>query len=338
MNKLQRNRLALRSAFFALFVLAPPLDLFRLDLNVGHFYFLRQNWTLGLEAFQRGEISPNQAIINLLVFGFIPIALVIGTGVWVAWKYGRLYCGWLCPHFSVVEMINALMRRATGKPSLWERRPLPEELPDGRIIRPDGRYWFMVALAVVGFAFVWSISFVTYLYTPSQIYSGLLTGELSTMQVALLIMFTVVFSLEFTLARHLFCRFGCAVGLFQSVAWMANKRAMVVGFKRERVNECLACNNACDNACPMRLKPRAIKRQMFTCTQCGQCIQACTQIEEGRGSLLNWVQDIEALDVSDREFGHGPDKSKSSQLCDAKADTAPVTGAGTAQAHRTTGT
>jgi ferredoxin-type protein NapH len=26
-------------------------------------------------------------------------------------------------------------------------------------------------------------------------------------------------------ARHLFCRFGCAVGLFQSLAWMANPKA-----------------------------------------------------------------------------------------------------------------
>jgi ferredoxin-type protein NapH len=34
-----------------------------------------------------------------------------------------------------------------------------------------------------------------------------------------------VFTLEFALARHLFCRFGCAVGLFQSLAWMANPGA-----------------------------------------------------------------------------------------------------------------
>jgi polyferredoxin len=50
---------------------------------------------------------------------------ILGVGallIWVAWRWGRLYCGWLCPHFSVVETINACMRRATGRPSLWESR------------------------------------------------------------------------------------------------------------------------------------------------------------------------------------------------------------------------
>ena len=46
---------------------------------------------------------------------FLPLLLLLGIGFYVAWKWGRLYCGWLCPHFSVVEMINALMRRAHGK-------------------------------------------------------------------------------------------------------------------------------------------------------------------------------------------------------------------------------
>jgi hypothetical protein len=35
---------------------------------------------------------------------------------------------------------------------------------------------------------------------------------------------TTVLSLEFLFARHLFCRFGCAIGIFQSFAWMTNKR------------------------------------------------------------------------------------------------------------------
>lgn len=306
MDRLQRQHLWLRTAFFALFVLAPPLDIFRLDLTLGHFILFGQNWTLGLEPFQHGEIGSGEATLNLILRGFIPIALIIGGGIWISWKWGRFYCGWLCPHFSVVEMINALMRRASGKPSLWERHRLPEELPDGRVIQPDAWYWIAVAVAVLGFAFVWTISLLTYLLPPSEIYPNLLNGTLTTFQKSFLIAGTSALTIEFLFARHLFCRFACAVGLFQSLAWMANKEAMVVGFKRDRVQECLACNAACDNACPMRLKPRAIKRRMFTCTQCSQCIQACIQIQESRGSLLRWVDGKEALDVSDREFGHGP--------------------------------
>jgi len=304
-HNLQRKRLWLRSGFFLLFVLAPPLDILRLDLTRGHFILFGQDWTLGLDAFVAGEAGPLAAALNLTLRGFLPIALIIGIGVWVSWKYGRLYCGWLCPHFSVVEMINGLMQRASGKPSLWEHHPLPEEQPDGRILRPNPLYWPAVFLAVGFFAFLWALALLTYLLPPFEIYGNLLSGELTRNQSLFLGAATVVFTTEFLLARHLFCRFGCAVGLFQSLVWMGNKRAMVVGFDRSRVEECADCNAACDNACPMRLRPRSIKRHMFTCTQCTQCIQACDEVQsdDPRGSLLQWVQEDCALDVSDRDFG-----------------------------------
>jgi ferredoxin-type protein NapH len=311
MDLLQERRFWLRLAFFILFVVAPPLDIFRLDINLGHFILFGQNWTLGLEAFQRGEISSAEAGANIILRGFMPIALVIGLVIGVSYKYGRLYCGWLCPHFSVVEMVNALMRRSSGKPSIWERHQLPEQDPDGRMVRPNPLYWIAVVSAVFAFAFLWAISLLTYMLPPEEIYTNLFRGELSLFQQSFLIAATIAFIVEFMFARHLFCRFACAVGLFQSLAWMANKRALVVGFQRKRVQECVSCNAACDNACPMRIKPRSIKRHMFTCTQCGQCLQACEQVQQNnpQGALINWVQHDAALDVSDREFGHGPHNS-----------------------------
>jgi len=307
MNELQRLRFWLRFGFFALFVLAPPLDLFRLDLKLGHFILLGQHWTLGLDPFLRGEIGPGQAALNLILRGFVPIALVIGTGVWVSWKYGRLYCGWLCPHFSVVEMINALMRRAFGKPTLWEHHTLPETLPDGRTLSPQPLYWLAVFVGVLGFAFLWALSLLTYLWPPLEVYSNLLHGTPSRFEFIFLGVGTLAFVIEFLLARHLFCRFGCAIGLFQSLAWMANKQALVVGFARDRVAACIDCAAACDNACPMRLKPRATKRHMFTCTQCARCLQACSQVQQDnpRGPLLQWVQADDAMDDADRDFGRG---------------------------------
>ena len=109
MNRTQRLRLAWRSGFFALFLLAPPLDLFRYDLPAGHFVLLGQAWTLGIDA---GGALP--ASLNLILRGLLPVLAVIGIGIGVSWRYGRLYCGWLCPHFSVVEIINTLMRRASS--------------------------------------------------------------------------------------------------------------------------------------------------------------------------------------------------------------------------------
>jgi len=297
---LQRRRTWFQSGFFLLFILAPPLDLFRYDLTAGHFYFLGMHWTLGIDALESGQISPLHAAFNIMVRGFLPLALVGGGLIWTAWRFGRLYCGWLCPHFSVVEAINKLMFRASGKPSIWEQSRLPELQPDGRRVRPDRRFWPLTTLAALFFAFVWALSLLTYLLPPFEIYDNLIHARLTPNQLRFLAVGTGLLFIEFTVARHLFCRFGCAVGLFQSLAWMGNRRAMVVGFDKSRARLCSDCNSACDNVCPMRLKPRTIKRKMFTCTECAECITACEQVQSTRSgvSLLTWVQDAEAEAVA----------------------------------------
>ncbi len=301
----QTARLLTRAGFFLLFVLAPPLDIFRLDLNLGHFILFGQNWTLGLEPFLRGEASSLEAVWAMFWRGLLPLLALVGGGLWLAWKYGRLYCGWLCPHFSAVETINNLMRRASGKPTLWERQPLPTRRADGGRWVVSRRWWPLVGLAVAGFAFLWALTLLTYLVTPIEVYHNLLAGELTRFQGLFLGAATLALALEFTLARHLFCRYGCAVGLFQSYAWMANPKALVVGFDTKRAAECAACFSACDHACPMRLPPRAIKRKMFACTQCTLCIGACETVQKNnpRGPLLRWVQGEAARAVSDREPG-----------------------------------
>jgi hypothetical protein len=47
----------------------------------------------------------------------------------------------------------------------------------------------------------------------------------------------------------------------------------------------------------MRLKPRNIKRLMFACTQCGQCIDACGRVQRDhpQGGLLQWIEGQQAL-------------------------------------------
>ena len=297
----QQWRLLLRNGFFTLFVLAPPLDVLRLDLTLGHFILFGQPWTLGLQAFQQDMMSSSQAAWNLIWRGFLPLLLVVGGVIGIAWRYGRLYCGWLCPHFSVVETINQLMRCACGKPSVWERKPLPTLQPDGQVRTPNPLYWLIVGVAVLGFSFLWALVFLTYLLPPKEIYSNLLTLSFTRNQSLFLSVATLALIVEFTLARHLFCRYACAVGLFQSLAWMANKKALVVSYDRQRAKACAECNNACDNACPMRLKPRSIKRKMFTCTQCTACIGACEQVQthQSQAPLLQWVQDAAAVAVAD---------------------------------------
>jgi polyferredoxin len=137
---------------------------------------------------------------------------------------------------------------------------------------------------------------ITYLLPPMEVYGNLLTFSLTRNQFTFIAAGTVVLSIEFLFARHLFCRFGCAVGLFQSLAWMSNRGAMVIGFERSRAAECGTCYRkdnmsaaACEVVCPMRLKPRSTKNAMFTCTQCAQCLAACATVQGEQDTLLTWI-------------------------------------------------
>jgi hypothetical protein len=209
----------------------------------------------------------------------------------------------------VVETINSLMRRASGKPTLWQRELLPEFQSDGVQIRPRRVMWLLVAVTVLFISLLWAVSLLTYLLPPIEIWKNLFTASLTRNQFVFISVATALFVIEFTFARHLFCRYGCAVGLFQSLVWMGNRKALVVGFDRERAAECASCDTSCEHACPMRLQPRRIKRKMFTCTQCQQCVQACERVNQpqGKQSLLQMVEGPCALEVSDRDFGRRPE-------------------------------
>ncbi|MCL2635024.1 MAG: 4Fe-4S binding protein [Betaproteobacteria bacterium] len=297
---LQRQRALAQIAFFALFALTPVFDLLRYDLTAGHAYFLTWQWHLGIDDLIAGRVEADAAAGNLGLYLFLPLLGVLVLVIGVAWKWGRLYCGWLCPHFSVVETINRLMLLASGKHSLWDRQPTPPWEPDGTPTPRDRRYWLVVVPAAIVFAFAWAVVFLSYLMPPLAVYHGLFTASLSRNEMIFLATTTTVFTLEFLFARHLFCRYACAVGIFQSIAWIGNPKAMVVGFERGRLPECADClperGSACDAVCPMRLKPRNVKRWMFPCTQCGQCLSACATVNRGKpeGALLRWVEDEQA--------------------------------------------
>lgn len=299
-DRLQAKRSAAQIGFFLLFALAPVFDILRIDLVAGHAVILGMEWRLGIDAFLAGGIGAGEMAANLFLRLFLPLAAAAGLLLLVAWRWGRLYCGWLCPHFAVVETINDLMRRATGKPSLWDRQALPACHADGSPISRDRAWWLVLLPTAVIVGFVWAVVLLGYLLPPVEVYGNLIALSPTRNQALFISVATAVLTAEFLLARHLFCRFGCAVGVFQSLLWMANRDAMVVGFARRRAAHCADCYAAdgpghavCEGVCPMRLRPRLAKRKMFTCTQCGQCLTACATVEMGRGRepLLRWIED-----------------------------------------------
>ena len=308
--RLQKWRQVTQGGFFLLFLTAPALNLLRFDLSETQLWFFGQRWSLGIDALAHGQVDATTAALQIILRAFVPAVLFIAVFLGVAYRYGRLYCGWLCPHFSMVEGLNTLLHRACGKLSVWDKSPTPRAGAAS-----NASWWPLFGISCALMGFVWAITLLTYLLPPSMIWGGLLHGTLTPNQTRFLLIASTLFTLEFAFARHLFCRFGCAVGLFQSLAWMANPKGMVVAFARERARDCKTCDeprgSACDNVCPMRLNPRNIKRMMFSCVQCGQCLNACgaSQSAQQRTPTLEWRVGVDALRETLRQRKREQDRS-----------------------------
>lgn len=293
---LQQSRTTTKIAFFVLFLLAPLFDLFRFDLELGHFIIFGQAWTISLDFILYGNGDCIDAAIRVFTRVLIPgIAFVAIMGLLI-WKYGRIYCGWLCPHFSVVELINDLMMKKLNRVTIWEKASKQSKgfLPK-----------FLVFIAALSMAFVWAVALLSYLLDPKMLLVDLVNFNLGFRSTLFISVATFVFTADFLFARHVFCKYGCALGLFQSLIWMANNKAMVIKFDRTRAKACRDCelynkHKSCDQACPMRLPTRNMKRAKFTCTQCVQCVSACNEMQKDnpKGGLLSWVSGAEAVEVN----------------------------------------
>ena len=163
-QQLQRRRRWFQFSFFAIFLLAPALNLLRFDLTETQLWILGFRWSLGIDAFVRGEASAMQTAWSITWRGIIPVLTLVVGFLTVAYHFGRLYCGWLCPHFSLVETLNDLLHRATGKLSVWDKSPTPRP---GR--SADKRWWPVFLAACLIFGFMWAITLLTYLLPPAII-------------------------------------------------------------------------------------------------------------------------------------------------------------------------
>ncbi len=288
----EKLRTISRYTFYLLFLTAPVFNIFRFDLYEGYFVVFGQPWTLGLQSTEFQCVDTATQVRNLLLNFILPVIILVVFSILAAWKYGRIYCGWLCPHFSVVETINALMLKQLGRVTLWEKKPAEKK----QFIA-----WLLVLGLCMIIAFIWSFTLLSYLLPPKALALDLYHFELSLGATIALLVLTSILTFDFFFARHLFCKYGCSYGMLQSFAWMANSKAMVIGFDKSRANLCQSCDDECDKSCPMRLSVRGIKRAKFPCTQCGICLDTCNEVQEkaqsGEPRLINWVSNKEAVAV-----------------------------------------
>lgn len=281
---IRRPRRALQYLVLALLVLAPFVNLFRMDLSTGSFWLFGQRlW------------APQFYLVMLLAA--LAVLLIIAASL----ALGRVFCGWVCPQ----NLFNELGMR-------WERRlgrrgtvalsvviaflgsfVVLSYLTDGpamlralRSGRPSPGWLTFWAGATVFFslALAWWRTAICHSVCPYGFLQSVLTDR-HTLRLGTLVPAAPA-------ARAVPMAAGLAAGL---------EPGFVVGLEPGLASVCSTCN-ACARVCHMGVDPRTPDQR--DCVACGECIDACSRV--ARGFRIQRVLHVVPGSAPDRPLGfHG---------------------------------
>jgi len=249
-------------SFLALFILAPVLGLFRVDIMAGAF-------VIGSYQIWFADFA--------IVFGawFLIAGVLVLSYSWL----GAVFCGWACPQGLLSELGASWMHRLLGR-----RADLSV---DGSGVTVALRKNKWVNWALLGFGFVAASMFfalipMLYFYPPLTMWHFLTLQHDTAMPLSMYwiyFVFCVVMLLDIGFIRHIMCQNFCIYRIWQHS--FKTSETMRIGYDASRSDECVKCGY-CASACAVDLDPK--HTEVYSgCTTCGECIVACDRLHEGKG-------------------------------------------------------
>ena len=257
-------------SFLALFVLAPVLGLFRVDILAGAF------------------------VIGSYQIWFADFAIVFGTWFLIAgvlvlsysWL-GAVFCGWACPQGLLSELGSSWMHRLLGR-----RAGLSVDGSGVTVALRKKKWvnWILLGLGFVAASMFFALIPVLYFYPPLVVWHFLTFQHDTAMPLSMYwiyFVFCVVMLLDIGFIRHIMCQNFCVYRIWQHS--FKTSETMRIGYDTSRSDECVKCGY-CASACAVDLDPK--HTEVYSgCTACGECIVACDRLHEGKGGagLLSFV-------------------------------------------------
>ena len=270
-GKYYNIRTILSFGFFALFFALPfihvdgrPLFLFNIPEAKFHLF---------------GKVFWPQ---DFFIFGLIMITFIFFIILFTA-AFGRLFCGWACPHTIFMEMLfRKIEYFFLGNPNQQKAlRKAPWSL--NKIGRVGGKH-----LTFYGIAFVIANFFLAYVIGIEEL-EKIIVEPVSQHIVGFtsILAFSGIFYGVFAFFREQACTAVCPYGRLQSV--LLDKNSMIVAYdymrgeprgnfkKIENTNlgDCVDCNQ-CVEVCPTGIDIR--NGVQMECVGCTACIDACNTV------------------------------------------------------------
>lgn len=251
--------------FWALCFLGPAMDIFRVDMIHQRLIWLGKPLEFLFEH------------LMWLPIGFYGAVILIGI---ISFIWGRLFCGWACPHNTLTEWTQPLraMVGLAEKPRwmklLLRNRPFLKPVLSG--LSPLLAIVLTSGLSLLLSFYVVPPQWAIQQYASGHPHIALVFGNGLFVLIGLFLLYV----------GNDFCRTCCPYGLAQSISAYHEDspwRPLEIQFKGSQSQDCKSCT-ACQIACPVDIDPRntgALKVGQFDgCFNCGECIDACKYIHQ----------------------------------------------------------
>lgn len=215
---------------------------------------------------------------DFFLFGLMMITGMVFIVLFTV-AFGRVWCGWACPHTIFMEMlfrkIEYLVEGDSVQQKILNKSPWTAEKIRKKTIKISLFYFVSLVISLLFLSYIRGIDRVYYLF------SGPFTENI-TMTVSLVV-FSLVFFGVFTWFREQACIVVCPYGRLQGV--LLDKDSIVVAYDHVRgeprgkfkkvqgnTGDCIDCNQ-CVKVCPTGIDIR--HGTQLECVNCTACIDAC---------------------------------------------------------------
>jgi ferredoxin-type protein NapH len=255
--------LVVQPFFWALLLLSPVLQIFQLDV-------------INQQMVAWGHRFPFEPSTLMWVpIGFFACVLIIAVA---STMFGRLFCGWVCPHNTLVEWTRPVRTLiGIGKKSY-------------RLKQLEARWPWMKGVGIA-YSLLWataitftiSVLFLFY-FVPVEWFFNNLQDDTMPFIVWWGIGLMMLIGYFMLYAGHEFCRSACPYGISQSLSAYLTSKWIPMEIRHKHGEDLSACKSchACQSACPVDIDPREPENLVMGvgegCFNCGECIDACTYV------------------------------------------------------------
>ncbi len=221
---------------------------------------------------------------DFFIFGLAMIAFILFIVLFTA-AFGRLFCGWICPHTNFMEMMFRKVEYWIVGSANEQKRLAKAHWNSEKILKIGSKHIVFFILA-----FIVSNYFLAYIIGVDEL-ERIITEPVSQHFVgfASLLAFSGVFYGVFAFFREQACTVVCPYGRLQSV--LMDKNSVIVAYDYQRgeprgnfkkkteepLGDCIDCFQ-CVTVCPTGIDIR--NGLQMECVGCTACIDACDAVME----------------------------------------------------------